>query len=369
MALLIMLASCSCTIVSSPHSNAVVADSNAPEQVTPSASKPNHAYLTVDLQCTNYIKTQWGTEIGKWGLCPVSSPAWVRGPFPPKLNEQGESFIVDKVNRRILKYSGSGDETPQVISISSYMTDDVCKYDFWGNVGVSRDKLFFLFSAWRDGRAVDRLAVLSAKGHEQKVIDLELYYPLHSPYVNSLIPDRKGGVYLLLPPAGVVHFDAEFRSEFKYLGADDISLYENLVVGWDGNLYTYNVERDALNNWGADNRFFIPSESLGWTAGIISATQIASPTYTRLLGADAQGRLYFSTTERGVERLFVRVSASGDQKIIAVVPDEWRSSFYGSELAPDGSLYDIIYDDDNPSVNPKIIKCMFDQEQTMTSTP
>jgi len=281
-----------------------------------------------------------------------------RGPYPPKLDEQGDVFILDKVNWRILRYTGS--VTPQAIPIpASFTSRDPCVYSTygWAYWNVSKDRLFFVFSPWKEAKRGDWLAVLSLKDHKQQIIDLEPYYPLHSPYANSLISDKQGGVYLLLPPAGVVHFDIDLRPEFKYLGADS-SIYENLAVGWDGNLYTYWLEGDRLNNWGKNNLAFIHGESLSWMTDIISATGIISPTYTRLLGADIQGRLYFRT-EQGAKWLFVRISASGDRRLVAALPEELSSSFYGSDLAPDGSLYDLIYNSEDPSVKPKIVKCEF----------
>jgi hypothetical protein len=348
------------TQISSPTSliSTKVAASSTRE-ITPLSITPGSPHTTTNLQCATYVETRWGTEPGEFGLCPASSPAWARGPYPPRLDGQGGLFIVDKVNKRILRYVRN--KAPQVIPIpSSYVLSDVCSYSNieWPNVSVSKDRLFFLFSAWQGGRIVDQLAVLSLEGREQKVIDLELYYPLHSPYMNSLIADRNGGVYLLLPPAGVVHFDTNLQPEFKYLGSSDLSIYENLVVGWDHNLYTYRIEPDLLNNWGRDNRYF-KQDSLSWTENIISGTQIVSPTFTSLIGADTQGLLYFRTKEQDIGWLFVRVSASGDQRTVATAPKELSSSFYGSDLAPDGSLYDVIYDSKDSSVKPKIVKCEF----------
>ena len=354
------------TTQSAPPSVSAEATEGSTEATQP-YSMPGPSILTVTLHCTNYVETRWGTGPGEFGLCPASSEAVLRGPYPPVLNAQGDLFILDKVNQRILRYSGS--MTPQIIAIpSSYLFRDVCSYSMrgWSNLGVSEDRLFLLFPAWRDGRVVDQLAVLSPEGREERIIDLEAYYPLYSRY--APIADEKGGAYVLLPPAGVVHFDADFRPEFKYLGGDESLIYENLVVGWDGNLYTYSAECDHLTNWGTGNRLFMLDESLNWKANVIATTQIVSPTYKRLLGVDVQGRLYFRVYERGTDPWFVRVSASGNQIVIAAVPEGEPSSF---SLAPDGSLYGTTYNskDPDPSLKPRIIRCVFDRDQPLTPTP
>lgn len=354
-----VLVLCSCNTTPAPVPGEGTSNSVEAKATQPTLT-PSPIHLMAGLRCTNYVEAQWGTGLGDIGLCPASSDAWIRGPYAPKLNAQGDLFIVDKANQRILRYSGGA--ASQVIPIpSSYVLDDVCGYaNQWPNVSVSEDRLFFLFSTWQDERIVDRLAVLSTEGQEQQLIDLEPYYPLRSPYLNSLISDREGGVYLLLPPAGVVHFDADLRPEFKYLGADDLSVYEGLVVGWDSNLYTYSAERDRLTNWGAGKkRFTGPIEPLSWRENVIAATQIVSPTYTRLLGADTQGRLYFRTCERGRDVWLIRVSASGDERVIAAVPEGEPPP---SSLAPDGSLYSIAYDPTDTSVKPRIVRCVFDQD-------
>jgi hypothetical protein len=329
-------------------------------------SLPGLDALTVSLHCINHIEAQWGSGSGEFGLCPAPSDAWIRGPYPPTLSAQGDLFIVDKANQRILRYSGN--TMSQAISIpSSYVLNDVCGYSNrgWPNLSVSRDRLFFLFSVWQD-RLVDQLAVLSLEGREIQVIDLEAYYPLHSLFMNSLIADRKGGVYLLLPPAGIVHFDADLRPTLIYLGSE--ADYENLVVGWDGNLYTYSVKHDRLDNWGADNRLFMRRDRLSSMDNVIAATPIVSPTYTRLLGADIRGRPYFRTVEQDGDPWLVRISASGDQRVIATAPDGWPLPFV---LAADGSLYGTTYNSRDPdtSVKPRIIRCVFDQDPTLTPTP
>jgi len=351
----------------SPTLSVSVEATNNGTETAPYPSLSSLDILAASLHCTDYIETQWGTGSEEFGFCPDSSLASTRGPYSPKLDARGDLFILDKANQRILRYSGNS--IPRVIPIpSSYVLDGVCGYsNRWPNLSVSKDRLFFLFSVRQD-RRVDRLAVLSLNGQEERIIDLEAYYPLHSPFMDTLIADRNGGVYLLLPPAGVVHFDADLRPEFRYMGTDDLLIYQGLVVGWDGILYTYSAARDRLDSWGAGNQFFMQGEHLSSTAGVIAATQIVSPTHQRFLGADTQGRLYFRAFERGVDLRFVRVSASGDQRVVVAVPDGCPSSF---SLAPDGSLYGTTYSSKNPDplVKPKIIRCVFEDDQTPTPTP
>lgn len=363
---------CSCGVSASRYIPTETIDSVV-EFPRPS-STPNSHISTLTLQCSTYIETTWGTRVGQLGLCPASSEQ-IGGPYSPVLNARGDLFILDEVNQRILCYSGSN--SPQVIPIpSSYILRDPCSYSTRGlsNLGTYEDRLFLRFPAFRGERLVEHVAVLSSEGQEEHLISLEAYYPK---YPLAPVADAEGGVYLLFPTLSVLYFDANFRPEFMGIGADELLGSKGLAVGWDGNIYTYSASRNQLTNWGMDNsRFRYGGEPIRWMTDVISATQITSPTWKLLLGADAQGQLYFdiATREQGsAGHRVVRISPSGDEVAIATVPDgildDGALPSFG--LAPDGSLYGLSYGlaEPDPSVNPRIVRCVFDQEQTSELSP
>lgn len=361
-AILGVLLLCSCNTSTFWSVSKVAGSGIEPPQL--SSPAPSNV-LRLTLQCTTYIETTWGSRVGELGLCPASSEE-LRYPYPPVPNAQGDLFILDIVNQRILQYSKS--MTPQVIPIPSpYVFRDPCSYSTRGlsNLGVNRDRLFIHFPAYRDGRLVEHLAVLSPDGREERVISLEAYYP-HYP-ISAPVADTDGGCYLWFP-LFFVYFDAGFRPEVIGTGANEMDS-GGLVVGWDGNLYTYSSGRDHLINWGGSNdRFRRGAEPINSKTGVISAIQTASFIWKKLLGVDTQGQLYFALAayEQGaIRREFVRVSAPGDEVAIATVPDgtlldevvPWFS------LAPDGSLYGMSYGlgRPDPSLNPRVVKCVFGQ--------
>lgn len=334
-------------------------NSSEAAQIAPTPTR-DIVTITAQLHCTIYAESRWGAGPGELGFCPPSSAAWVRGPYPPVVNADGDIFIVDKANQRIVKYSEG--RVSQIIPLpSSYMIDfkcppvneDMCNRSRWSNVSISGDRLFLQFSILRSERIVSQLAVLSPEGQEQRIIDLEPYYPQDdSPFLDSVVSDRRGGVYLLLM-AGLVHIDAAFRPTF--IGASRLIL-EDPEVGWDGNFYTYEQPDDCVRKWGDDDRAIIHSEPITTIRNIIATTQLESPTYTRFLGVDTQGRLYFRTRD-AAQMWLVRVSASGEERVIAPVPEEWSSI---SSLGPDGTLYGITYDLEDISTAPRVIQCMFE---------
>lgn len=299
------------------------------------------------LHCFTYIETQWGTAPGEFGFCPLSSH--LRGPYPPVFNAQGDLFILDIANQRIERYSGN--KSSQVIPLPSVYGDG-CSSG-WSNIAVSWDRLFLTYSVLHRGRVVDHLAVLSLSGQERGVIDLEPYYPLRPLYVDSLLPDQKGGVYLLLLPPAIVHFDEQLRPWFIYRSLE-AGLNEVLVIGWDGNIYTYNKD-GVLSNWGADRRCLELCESPIEVKRISAAVQHTSLTNVRLLGIDVEGRAYFAAWVHKSghdEEILIRLS-DNQLPVIAV-------GKFPDRLAPDGALYDIQYDPGNPLIRPRIIKCVLE---------
>lgn len=328
-----------------------------PALSVPPDSTPTTPYIAGRLRCTTYVEARWGTEAEAFGLCSLSSEAWIKGPYPPVLGERGELFILDKVNRRIVEYYPES-ATPQVISLpASYGVDDPCGYGRgWSNLSVSGSRLFLRYKVLRNRRSVEQIVILSFKGEEMGFIDLEPYYPLDSPYLDSLIADRRGGVYVQFVPVGLVHFDSLLRPTFIPLWTTVD--YGNVVVGWDGNLYTYDPAQDVLLNWGTDDRNLMHRESVNQVENVIAATSIISPNYVRLLGADAQERFYFSFITYGPDRHIwvLRLSNSADGKLSTVLAE---SDLSPDSLSPDGSLYSITYEPTNPAIMPKIIKCVF----------
>lgn len=323
---------------------------------------PEEVFRTT-LQCSIYIEAKWGSGFGELGRCSMESEAITKGPFLPILNVQGDLFVFDQVNRRILRFKGT--VLSQVISIPlTYGPSESCEYTLygWSNVTTYIDKLFFFFLSYRTGQQPfqQQLAMLSVEEKKEKVVSLEAYTPLRA--VNSPIADHYGGVYVLLPPAAVIHFDADFRPEFIYMGEDDALGYTGLGIGWDGNTYTYRVESDYLFNWGPGNTLLEHGvEPLNYQANVIAAADIMTPTAARLLGADTQGQLYFIVNEYITDRRLVRISASGKKYVVASVDKEWLLPFYTFTLAPNGSLYGIVYDPADDTIDPKIIKCVFDE--------
>jgi hypothetical protein len=319
-------------------------------------------YRKVTLDCIQLIESQWGTEPTEFGYRKnLSYPDLIDGPYPPMFNEQGDMFIGDPQNHRILRYL-SGEEFSEIIPVpESYQIEISDRpnygkvYLWWSSLAVSNDRLFFVIHQW-DGnnRIIEKIAILSMDGREQDLIDLEAYFPLSA--TASIIYDQQGGLYLLLAPAGLVHYDSSFHPNLVTLGGN--WPYLDTVIGWDRNLYSYHVQEDEVYNWGSSHYPEVNRRQPDYSiSAVATSTQIDSLGYRQLLGIDREGQLYFSFRDGEDNLWLARLDASGEQGIIGKVPSKWAPYIFNLALAPDGFLYSLVYDTKDISMKPKVVKC------------
>lgn len=218
---------------------------------------------------------------------------------------------------------------------------------------------FFLTKGIKDKRNALRLFILSLKNNELKTIDLAPYY---SRTINSvrLVEDMRGGVYLLMGNI-IVHYDNEFREEL--FANDNLARFFFVVRGWDGNIYTAG-EPDIVKNWGSDARFDENPEYVFQDVHTALGVKDRSVHYT-LIGADVMGRLYFvryfelyGKTKDEID--IIRFDVQTRTGVVGKIANKkWISSYHDYVSAPNSSLYSLIYDPKDSSVQPKIIKYSF----------
>jgi hypothetical protein len=224
----------------------------------------------------------------------------------------------------------------------------------WSNVTVSDSQIFLLFNTW-NGRLVQKIAVLSMDGSEQKIIDLEPYFPRIFELAH-VFSDRRGGVFVILFPIGYVHFDVDSRPYMVPLGTD--WPYFSTILGWDKQLYRY--DNDQVYHWKvSENADISKRQPDGAHDNVISSTSVESADTIHLLGADFDGRMYFYFHSQGNDWWLARLDNTGKRGIIGKLLDEWWLSVFAPQLAPDGSFYSLIYDRKDISINPAIVKCDF----------
>jgi hypothetical protein len=250
----------------------------------------------------------------------------------------------------------AGSKEPRIINVPpSYVPDYNPDSHYWSNVSVSNGKIYLVFHTGKNRRVIQKLAVLSLDGTEQQLIDLEPYYPLYSIYSAPVMADRHGGIYLELYLGLFVHYDHELRPELIERGVNNS--FDDLVVGWDGNLYSYEFPTDILKNWGPSDKTVLikHDEPLSSMKRIIATSKDQDTAYGRLIGADASGKLYFSFKGSNHRLRIIRLSEGTG--VIGTIPEEWATDFLYHSLAPGGSLYSLVNNSSNFSTHPGIVEC------------
>ena len=211
-----------------------------------------------------------------------------------------------------------------------------------------------IIHAWEE-RVVEKLIVLSIDGQEQKVVDLGPYYPL-TPNV-YVMPDRHQGVYVVIPPAGWVHYDPDFNSKMVILGFD--WPYYNVVVGWDGKTYTYYIDSDKIYNLGSSQYFDVNRrQSESRIGNVVGSIPLEGLNTIRIVGVDTGGQIYLSFEDKEDNLWLARLDPTSMTAEMGQIPREW-GLVTNLRLSPDGHAYSLIFDSTNTNINPKLINCSF----------
>jgi len=303
------------------------------------------------LVCENILSMQWGAGPDELGYVVIEGWKNVSGPYPPVFDEQGIMYVADPVNNRILRFTNI--QSPDVIPIpASYTLDynETTKIR-WSNVSISDEHIILKYSAWKD-RIVERLAVLNVKGEEEKIIELDLLYPLRSIFSSPIIPDRKGGFYYLVEPLGMIYFDADLHSDLLDMGSN--WPYTDTVVGWDQNLYSYSNSEDRLFSWGESGNVRLTQLQPAQAMEGVSSKLGIDEGWGRLIGVDKNGIIHMLFTDDDENQWLLRFSMSGDQIEKALVPNEISNRLI---LAPDNSYYILSYGVNSAVEPPIVVKC------------
>jgi len=322
-------------------------------------------YIEKNLSCEIFINAKWGDGENEFGFLRKhdSNDYQISEPYPPVFNEQGDLFFFDTVNEKIFMYS-KNEKTPKIIRMPNlYSPNFLPGTTPWtSNISVSNDKIFFLTKGVKEsGRYIFRLLALSIKNNELTMIDLEPYYPQNITRGDAILADKNGGIYIIFDRI-VIHYDEKLQSNLLVNSdlVDPIIFYK---IGWDGNLYSQGVP-DVVANWGNNIKSF--DEQPVYVFQEVHATLTGlndKSMHDILIGADNIGRLYFlqyyneygkTKDEINIIRFDVQTRT---QNVGKITNKDWLS--YSYELAPDGSLYGLVFNREDYSIQPKIIRCSF----------
>jgi len=310
---------------------------------------PTDEYKQVDLLCETYIETTWGNDAGEWGD-PSQLPQGGRDVFPPPaFDERGALYISDFANHRLLKYENKTSSPVEIPLPEEFFYDPSPFHEPWATIEITGDSILVPYGA-------NKLGILSIDGTERKSITLPYnYYLLLSPWILVRV-DSRGGLFI----NGEKHayFDVGWRDE-QWLEissgpAPQVGLFTwNDFVGceaWAGAaiaLYKINPAIDFFN-----------------TSPLLV---VDLPTYGGdrlwglIIGADRAGWVYLKTSIQST-RAYVRYSIPSAIWQIGVIRDHLPAPIIQSGVAPDGTIYLIVYAPEDATVQPKIVKCRFPED-------
>lgn len=315
-------------------------------------------YQPVDLSCVKYFETQWGNGPGEFGdRRSFYDQNIILGPEPPFFDDQGSLFLPDPANNRVLRFD-DGVVSRSIPIPSSYVLDYGGSKIYWTNAQLTGDRLFLIFYYNNENKVGVKLAVLTIEGKEEEVLELDSFSTPSFNFSPNVIVDRRGNIFLLMEPTGVLHYTSTLKSEWITLGNN--WPYGETVIGWDGNLYTYIRQDNQLKNWGDSIFDHISNRKPDFSLeDVFAPIHNVSVTSEHILGISRDGFYYLSFRDQHENLWIIRLASASKQGEIAKAPVEWLGRTTSIAISATGSLYGLIIDRENIETNPKIVMCDF----------
>lgn len=308
---------------------------------TPCLYTPSY-YNRVGLACETYVETTWGSGPAQWGD-PMQSPAGSHDHLSPlAFDAQSKLYFSDYVNHRLLKYNGHDSLPVQVIPLPEYYFSDPM-FVPWG-ITITQSSIII-------PHGVNKVGILSLDGTEVKDVELPYSFNFMAPGWHPAWVDARGG--LLVNGEKVVYFDIGWEdgkwqevSQIEEFIIDPYSITnpstsENYIIGrsrfrFESYLYKVDLSKDFL-------KFRI-----GFDTGL--------DLKKAFIGADQQGWVYYMLQSDIARYPLFALSGWGQ---IGAIPGEISSYIIQSSISPNGMIYLIVYDREDATVQPKIVKCRF----------
>ncbi len=302
----------------------------------------NAGYQQTELKCAVFLETSWGSEAEAWGD-PIGLPARSRTVFPPPtFGSNGEVYITDLTNHRILVYDGQSHSLIQTITLpEQYYADPESGTPMipW-EILVTPTQILV-------PHGFNKVGLLSLEGKQLKDIQLPYRFNPMAPVKKPLWTDSKGG--LLLIGEKVAYFDKGWEDgNWKELssGTDFIVnpySWDDQIIGQSGvqfNIVSFRVEtkNDFLKMPIKINTGLNPNGNLS--------------------GIDRNGLVYLGIPVDS-SYAFARYGIENRLKQYGYITEVDSSQIIQSAVSPNGEIYLIVYSPTDQSIPPKMMKCDF----------
>ncbi len=322
-----------------------------------SATQSWQTTINATLSCEIVLHIHFGDGIDDFA--PYQDSAQIIPHFIT-LDQDGNLYLDDQVNSRILKYTDLN-QPPSIIDIPRYRVEDGLPYYpiYWLGMVVSNDHIYILHNPVAIADEHLLVSVHEMDGTETALIDINNLTQLSESArstigqnwaVYSIHSDENGGVFLFFPNYGYIHIDSDLDVDIVDPVEMGFQRGSNLISGWNGILYSSDANGIVMANYRTE-------QSIVWnefrdglqTYGLVS---------NNIIGVDSNGNALF-TSGSGVG-IF-----DPETEMILFVQNEYpeysdMSLYYADYLltmAPDGAIYR--FDSTNWPESRKLLRCEF----------
>jgi hypothetical protein len=294
-------------------------------------------YEQVEINCSIYVETSWGNGPSQWGD-PILSPAGTHDSIPHlAFGPNGDFYLTDIPNHRLLKYNGLSQTPEQVIPIpDNYYLDVSTPY-------ITQDHIYI-------PHTFNKLGILSFDGKEEKSLELPENFSYLAPTWTYILMDSQGGLFLNgINEQQLAYFNAGWSKEnWNKVSSSAVAIFTPLI--WNNFLVS---QGSSLS----DERLLIYLREIDPKIDFLKITPEPIDTGAKskglaltLDGVDREGWAYFGTA---------RFSIFDHRGQIGKYPENITGNIIQSNIAPDGTIYLIVYDREDVTVQPKIMRCRF----------
>jgi hypothetical protein len=323
--------------------------------ITASLSQESIAWS--NLNCGVIVETTWGSGIDEFGFENHCCLLDIR------ISDSKVLYVSDIVNWRIRRYSED--------------FRGITNYSLPAGRGDSKR---FIFSIDQNHFFVmvddNEVLVLSLDGELLNVYDLKPYKPF-VPF-GGIEVDRNGGFF-------IVFLNAESQNNFQfrllhYVDEDNVAFLEidnplaedlihRLVIGRNERFFTSDKEGN-IYDWGISSNPQLDKSGMVSFNASNSHPELEPFEYIDLIAVDLNEQYYAilrNSDDRNILILtgFVHYNNQGEIVNTGLIPDEWLNNLhpYWPQVSPDGSLFIASYDETDPTVPPRIVRCTFNENE------
>ena len=294
------------------------------------------------LICNIYVETTWGNGSGEWG-----DPAQLGRSHdmvaPLAFNNQGEFYFSDFANQRLLKYDSIKSTRIQRIPLPtqyfSIPTIETLRLP-WYSIAVTPNNIIIPYD-------LQMIGILSLDGEYLKNIQLPYRYNFMAPTWRPVWFDSRGG--LLFNGETVAYFDPGWEDEEW----NEVTTGSDFIINpfsWHGYIGGQSGVQPDFLRYKIDQSTDFLKEPIVIDAGVGAGG--------RLIGADEDGWIYVEKTLEGGNAI-ARYGIQSGTKQFGIIGGEGISDIIQSNVSPSGDIYLIVFDREDATIEPSIVKCKF----------